>query len=188
MQGETMIARLHRPTTVLVGVALLAAAYLAVAVPAAQTGAPAECFGKPVTISGNAGDNNIKGTSGPDVIDAKNGENDVNGRGGNDRICGGKDGDDIFGGKGNDKMNSGGSIDFVAGNQGNDLHKAGGGDDQIDAVQDATNKDKDVAKGDLGGDFIDVQDGENNDTVDGGGGGMDECPADAGDTLTNCEF
>ena len=164
------------------------AACLAIAVPAAQTGATPECFGKPVTISGNAGDNNIKGTNGPDVIDAKNGENDVNGRGGNDRICGGKDGDDIFGGGGNDKMNSGGGIDFVAGKAGDDLHRGGGGDDQIDAVQGSLDTDDDVVKGDLGGDFLDVEDGEDNDSVNGGGGALDECHADAGDDVTNCEL
>jgi hypothetical protein len=183
-----MTARIPRPLSIAASAAIIVGAYLALAVPAAKTGGRAECFGKPVTISGNAGDNTIKGTNGPDVIDAKNGENNVKGRGGNDRICGGKNGDDIFGGKGNDKMNSGGSIDFVAGNEGDDLHKAGGGDDQVDAVQDSLNSDEDRVQGNLGGDYLDVQDGEDNDKVNGGSGATDECPADAGDTVTNCEF
>jgi Ca2+-binding RTX toxin-like protein len=159
-----------------------------IGVQAAQTGSPPICFGKPATIVGNSGDNDIKGTNGADVIVAGGGENDIKGRDGNDRICGGPDGDDVFGGKGNDKMDSGGQIDFVAGNQGDDLHIAGGGADQIDAVQDSLASDDDVARGKLGRDFIDVMDGEDNDTASGGDGANDECLSDAGDTVVDCEF
>jgi Ca2+-binding RTX toxin-like protein len=169
--------------------ALAAGIVLSLSAPTAQTGSPPKCFGKVVTILGDNGDDNIKGTNGNDVIDARSGENDVNGREGNDRICGGKDGDDIFGNKGNDKMGSGGGIDFIAGKAGDDLHIGGGGDDQIDAVQDATDNDEDTVRGEKGpGDFLDVADGEGDDRVTGGDGNNDTCLADVGDSVGgDCE-
>ncbi len=179
-----MIARITKLSG---AVAVAAATLLVLAVPSAQTGGSPKCFGKPATIVRGGGDDNIKGTNANDVIVAGNGENDIDGKGGNDRICGGNDGDDIFGGKGNDKMASGGNIDFIAGREGNDLHIAGGGDDQIDAVQDATDDDEDRAIGKKGDDFIDTNDGEDNDTTVGGKGNNDECPADAGDDV-DCEI
>lgn len=176
-----------RTKLVAAGSAAIGSLTLLVLAPSAHTGGNTpDCFGKQATIVRGDGDDTINGTDGNDVIVAGDGQNNIKGRRGNDKICGGGDGDDIFGGRGNDKMNSGGSIDFIAGKQGDDLHIAGGNDDQIDAVQDATNGDQDRAIGKKGADFIDTLDGEDNDTTV-GGGGMDECPSDAGDTV-DCEF
>jgi len=169
----------------LTGLAALGAGLL-ISVPAAETGS--QCFGKPATIVRGGGDDNINGTNDRDVIVAGNGENDINGRGGDDLICGGSDGDDIFGNKGDDKMGSGGGIDFIAGNQGDDIALGGGGGDQIDAVQDSLATDDDVVRGKKGSDFLDVFDGEGNDSVSGGEGAADDCPADPGDSKSaSCE-
>src|SRR4030095_10153734 len=53
--------------------------------------APPTCNGKPATIVGTDGGDDLKGTQGPDVIVGLGG-NDINikGLGGNDVICGGK--------------------------------------------------------------------------------------------------
>ena len=65
---------------------------------------PGTCNGKPATIAGTDGDDQIAGTSGKDVIVAFKGNDRVNGRGGNDQICGGKGGDTLSGAKGKDKL------------------------------------------------------------------------------------
>lgn len=184
-----MGARIHRLTAMGAAGGAILGTYLVIGVPEAESGSSPRCFGKPATIVGSNGDSNIRGTNGADVIVAKNGENDVNGRAGKDRICGGEDGDDIFGGRGDDRMASRGSTDFIAGRQGDDLHIAGGGGDQIDAVQDSLATDDDIVRGKNGDDFLDVFDGEGNDSVSGGGGAADDCPADAGDLKSaSCEI
>ena len=47
--------------------------------------------------------------------------------------------------------------------------------------------DTDEVKGNRGDDFIDVVDGDNRDTAN-GGRGIDECVADPGDDVKNCEL
>jgi hypothetical protein len=54
-------------------------------------------------------------------------------------------------------------------------------------VQDALDGDEDRAIGKKGSDFIEVADGEPNDTAVGGAGNNDECPNDAGDDV-DCEI
>lgn len=182
-----MSHRIHRlPTIGLIALAGLATGLLA-GVPAAQTGSPPSCFGKPATIVAGNGDSNIQGTNNPDVIVAGNGENDIDGKRGGDLICGGKDGDDVFGNRGDDKMKSGGGIDFIAGNKGDDLSLGGGGADQLDAVQDSLPGDEDVAKGQEGDDYVDAMDLEGNDVISGGQGSNDQCPHDSGDDVSDCE-
>jgi hypothetical protein len=48
--------------------------------------------------------------------------------------------------------------------------------------------DTDNVKGNRGDDFIDVVDGDNRDSANGGRGTADECVGDPGDDLTNCEL
>lgn len=64
----------------------------------ATGGAAARCFGEPATIVKGDGDNEITGTSGPDVIVSGGGEDFVLGGTGEDLVCGGK-GDDIVDGQ-----------------------------------------------------------------------------------------
>jgi hypothetical protein len=76
---------------------------------------------------------------------------------------------------------------------GNDQISGRGGDDDINAgFYDIGQTpgglgDTDEVKGNRGRDFIDLVDGDNRDTAD-GGRGIDECVGDPGDDLTNCEL
>jgi hypothetical protein len=107
----------------LIGTVVTAAVLLPVTVSA---GTP-DCFGKKPTIVGDAGDERIEGTSGPDVIAALRGNDHVLGRGGRDLICGGP-GDDVIGGQGGrDALSGQGGVDKVYGGDGNDRLFAGGG-------------------------------------------------------------
>ena len=90
---------------------------------------PGTCNGKPATIAGDDGADQIAGTSGKDIIVTFKGNDRVNGRGGNDQICGGKGGDTLsgakgrdklFGQKGGDKLNGGPDRDRCDGGPGND--------------------------------------------------------------------
>ncbi len=90
---------------------------------------PGDCNGKPATIAGDDGNDQIAGTSGKDIIVTFKGNDRVNGRGGNDQICGGKGGDTLsgakgrdklFGQKGGDKLNGGPDRDRCDGGPGND--------------------------------------------------------------------
>ena len=90
---------------------------------------PGDCNGKPATIAGDDGNDQIAGTTGKDIIVTFKGNDTVNGRGGNDQICGGKGGDTLsgakgrdklFGQKGGDKLNGGPDRDRCDGGPGND--------------------------------------------------------------------
>ncbi|MEA2435245.1 MAG: hypothetical protein QOG54_2702 [Actinomycetota bacterium] len=80
------------------------------------------CFGSPVTIKGDSGNNTLRGTSGDDVIDGKGGNDTIDGKGGDDVICGGN---------GKDTLNGGGGFDFVLGGGDNDVVKGGKEDDVV---------------------------------------------------------
>jgi hypothetical protein len=77
--------------------------------------------------------------------------------------------------------------------QGNDEISGHAGSDDLDAdvyninQTPAGNGDTDVVKGNRDDDFIDASDGDGRDTVN-GGRGVDECLADSGDDVTNCEL
>jgi Ca2+-binding RTX toxin-like protein len=103
----------------------------------AQTQAPTPpgqatptCNGKPATIVGTDGGENIEGTRGPDVIVGLGG-NDINilGRGGSDVICGGRGWDFLWGGPGNDTLLGQADRDALSGGNGNDRCEGGKGKD-----------------------------------------------------------
>jgi len=81
------------------------------------------CNGKPVTIFGAPGNDFLKGTNGPDVIDAMGGHDIVVGENGDDTICAGDGRDFVFGGNGNDDIFAAGDRqkDAIDGGRGNDF-------------------------------------------------------------------
>ena len=139
------------------------------------------CEGLEATIVGTQGDDDIRGTSGPDVINALNGNDTIRGLGGDDIICGGKGNDVIYGNGGNDvlfgqvgedTLIGGGGVDLLVGGPGNDDLRGGGGSDQL--------------FGDEGDDIL--VGGGGNDHTD-GGADIDICNGGGGnrDTGANCE-
>ena len=82
--------------------------------------------------------------------------------------------------------------DFIKETQRNDQIAGHAGDDEINAnvfpITETPGDDGDVdkVKGNKGEDFIHVQDGDDLDTAD-GGKNTDECVADSGDNVINCE-
>jgi Ca2+-binding RTX toxin-like protein len=152
-------------------------ASLALAVPEAQ--AAPRCFGKPATIVGTSGKDQLVGTNqrdvivgrgGNDLIVGRNGDDLLCGNGGKDEVFGADDVDDVSGGSGNDTVvgESGrdlvkgdGGHDLVYGGQTNDILRGGGGDDVL-----LGNESHDKL---LGGSGFDVLLGqESNDTLNGG--------------------
>jgi Ca2+-binding RTX toxin-like protein len=106
----------------------------------AQTQAPTPrgqttptCDGKPATIVGTSGRDDLKGTPGPDVIVGLGG-NDINikGLGGNDVICGGKGWDFLWGSWGKDTLLGQAGRDAFDGGDGNDRCEGGEGKDSGD--------------------------------------------------------
>ena len=105
---------------------------------ATVTAAAPTCKGRPVTILGTDGPDNLRGTNKRDVILALGGDDRIDGRGGNDVICGGAGRDLIKGGSGVDKLFGGADgrssrrsddgIRLMVG----DVIQGGPGDDLID--------------------------------------------------------
>ena len=73
--------------------------------------APPLCGGKPATIVGTEGDDDLRGTDGDDVIVGLGGDDLIKGRGGNDTLCGNAGKDTLVGGPGDDVLRGGGAYD-----------------------------------------------------------------------------
>ena len=80
--------------------------------PAADA-APPLCDGKPATIVGTEGDDDLRGTNGDDVIVGLGGHDLIKGRGGNDTLCGNGGRDTLVGGPGDDVLRGGNGYDWV---------------------------------------------------------------------------
>ncbi|MGX2042058.1 hypothetical protein ACWJKU_18315 [Methylocaldum sp. MU1018] len=160
------------------------------------------CAGPPPAgaIVGTNGTDVLAGTPGNDVIFGLGGNDAIDGRGGDDLICGGPGndaiqagaGDDtVVGGAGNDSISGGAGNDRLRGGAGNDIVAGNAGDDMIDggAGQDSASGGigKDIVNGGAGDDVLSVVDNAGGDTVDGGTHvNGDNCAADPGDTVRNC--
>ena len=81
---------------------IMAAASVGVATVPSQGAAAYTCNGRVATIVGNAGANELHGTSGSDVIVGLGGNDDIEGRAGNDVICGNRGNDEVEGDRGDD--------------------------------------------------------------------------------------
>ncbi len=142
-------------------VALCAVFALGVATPSADEEDP-RCRGRIPTILGTAEDDDLRGTSGRDVIWAGPGDDTVHASLGNDLVCGGPGADLLHGGRGNDTVDGGpGDGDRVIGDLGDDHLFGGGGDyDEvagslgIDTISGGPG-DSDLVHGDYGYDRMD---------------------------------
>lgn len=166
------------------------------------------CFGRPATIFGSAGNDELLGTSGDDVIVGLAGRDLIRGMGGDDLICGGDDRDTIFGNGGDDMLDGQGGNDYVSGNrghdmvngsEGNDTLKGSGGNDTLEGGQGYdliySGGGNDIADGGADDDL--VAGNEGNDSLRGGSGAdklkggtdRDNCEGHPGvDTFQDCEF
>ncbi len=89
------------------------------------------CLGKPATIQGTAGPDQLAGTGKADVIAALGGKDTVKGLGGKDRICAGAGDDKASGQGGADQILGQAGDDRLKGQGGGDTLKGGGGEDQL---------------------------------------------------------
>jgi RTX calcium-binding nonapeptide repeat (4 copies) len=99
--------------------------------------APPTCNGKPATIVGTDGSDDLGGTQGPDVIVGLGGNDFTNGRHGNDVICGGDGADYIDGGLGEDRLLGQAGRDALSGHKGKDRCEGGKGIDYTAAPDSA---------------------------------------------------
>ena len=99
----------------------MTAALLLTAVQVPYAAAETTCGGLAATIEGTDGDDDLLGTTGPDVIAALDGDDSIVGRGGEDVICDGPGSDAIDGGSGNDVFYQGEKGDVLEGGKGSDL-------------------------------------------------------------------
>ncbi|MCA0870599.1 hypothetical protein LCL97_07180 [Seohaeicola saemankumensis] len=81
------------------------------------------------TISGEDGDDTLKGGSGDDDFDGGKGKDTLIGRGGDDTMNGGGQNDTMRGGAGDDTMNGDGGNDSMDGGSGDDTMNGGAGKD-----------------------------------------------------------
>ncbi len=89
------------------------------------------CEGRPATIVGTAGGEDLYGTPGDDVIAALEGDDRVYGRGGDDLICLGPGNDEAYGGPGGDFIGGEAGADLLGGNGGADRLSGGAGPDTL---------------------------------------------------------
>lgn len=159
-------------------------AVAAFAVPETHGAPGALCRGRPATITGTAGDDDLAGTPGDDVIVGFGGDDTIDAGSGNDVVCGnagadvirGGSGDDLIlgdhgrdvliGGNGADRLFGGPGRDRLQGGRGDDELRGGGGDDRLSGSGGI-----DLVRGGSGTDLAD------------GGPGLDGCRAE---TVLHC--
>ena len=115
----------------------------------------AGCDGRPATVTGTAGANNLQGTSADDVIAGLGGGDTIRSSSGHDTVCGGSGNDAVDGGAGNDSL---------IGGSGNDSLSGGAGTDRL-----LGGADNDTLRGEAGSDLLSGGAGSP-DTCDGGPG------------------
>ena len=187
MLGATGPRSLRR---VAVSVSALLAGGLVVLAP--PSSAAERCFGKPATIVGTDGADNLQGTDGADVVVLRGGADFVATGAGLDLVCGGGGDDQLRLGIGADRSDGGAGDDLILAAQGDDLMRGGAGADRLtggagdDAAlgQDgrdvlAGNDGRDRLVGGPGGETL--IEGHAGDDVLAGGGGSDTLLGDAGD-------
>jgi Ca2+-binding RTX toxin-like protein len=123
-------------------------------------------------IIGFEGDDRLRGGAGKDSIVGGDGRDEIEGGAGIDCITGDLGNDEIEGGAGDDVIKAGDGDDEVDGDAGDDIIDGGIGNDKIDGGSGADNilggEGNDIIDGEAGADVIDGQLG--NDTLKGGSG------------------
>ena len=112
-------------------------------------------------INGNNSNNDLKGTSGRDILYGLGGNDKIDGKEENDALYGGTGNDELKGDKGNDLLSGEAGNDKLNGEDGNDILSGGDGSDQLDGGEN-----NDLLHGNAGSDQLDGKDGE--DTLYGG--------------------
>jgi Ca2+-binding RTX toxin-like protein len=108
----------------------------------------------------NAGDDELEGTDGNDVLDGGYGNDWLEGEAGNDTLIGGAGDDEIEGEAGNDTIDAGAGDDWIEGDAGDDVLLGGGGDDYLNGGQGA-----DTLEGGAGRDTYALRMDSGHDTV-----------------------
>lgn len=130
-EGDIRRRRLRRP-------ARLAAVMLLQGTLVVGTSAQAGpmCFGKPASIVGTPGSDELTGTPRADVIVGGDGDDMIRGMGGDDRLCGGRGNDQVRGGRGADRLRGGRPSweEFLYGGPGDDVVIGGGRDPNGDGI------------------------------------------------------
>lgn len=143
------------------------------------------------TLLGQAGNDHLDGGTGNDYLLGGAGNDALVGQAGNDSQYGGAGNDHLLGGLGNDRLTGQEGNDILRGLDGDDIIYGSAGNDTLygdagkDRLYGQTGKDR--LYGGAGNDYLNSVDGVAfNDHLD-GGPGFDDCEADGGDTVVNCE-
>ena len=96
---------------------------------AGHAAAPPTCFGKPATVVGTPGNDQLGGTPSRDVIIALAGDDRIGGAGGDDLICAGSGADLVYAEAGSDRVSGGPGDDQLLGGNGRDRLDGGPGTD-----------------------------------------------------------
>jgi Ca2+-binding RTX toxin-like protein len=153
---------------------LVAAGSLLAAAPAASGPVEAPlCEGRPATIVGTAGADQLLGSAGHDVIYGGPGADVIRGLAAADKLCGGSGDDSISGGLLVDRISGGLGADHISGDTGSDRLRGGEGSDTIRG-----GRGNDIAEGGDGSDLVFGDLGD--DTVRGGPGDRDEAAGGLG--------
>jgi len=130
----------RRSGGLLVGLIAVAALIALVVASSGSARARGSCYGKPATITGTNGADNIKLTARKDIVDAKGGNDTIQaasipssrgrdivcGGPGNDKITGNRDNNILIGGPGKDKIKGGPGGDLIVGDNANPKGSEGG--------------------------------------------------------------
>jgi len=137
---------------------------------------------------GTDGDDDIRGSNGPDVIVGGDGADRIRAGRGDDIVCGGPGDDDIRGGSGNDQIGGEEDDDRLRGERGDDVLAGGPGNDDVSGgVGDDVvvgNDGEDDVRGERGDDEVDG--GLGTDDLD-GGKDDDNCTDPDGAQTKSCE-
>jgi Ca2+-binding RTX toxin-like protein len=158
---------------------LAVVASLALAVPEAQ--AAPRCFGKPATIVGTSGKDEIAGTSKSDVIVGLGGNDVIFARDGGDLVCAGGGKDFVDGQGGSDRMKGNGGNDTLADRGGGGSFNLFQGNSGSDFLFGSNHEDKLVG----GGGALDILRGRDRDDRILGGGGFDVLVGEGGHDVLN---
>jgi hypothetical protein len=115
----------------------------------------------PCTVVGTPSDDDeLRGTTEPDVICGFGGDDMIFARQGADIVFGGRGHDAVLGRSGKDRLYGGRGVDFLIGRGGKDLLVGQGGRDCLAAAEDTTIDTGDVLRGGVGRDHYSIDPGD----------------------------